>query len=276
MKTIVIATDLSPRSDRALRRGLRLAAKLGAHAHVISIVDDAMPEDMVAQLSESVTERLTSHLAALDAPQDASVNVLSGDPVELVSEFAVAREASLLVLGVHRKRGFLDRLRESTSERIVAASLVPVLIVKDFADGDYERILAPVSFSLACAAALRSAAIIAPEAETTSFHALHVPFAGLTGGTHGTEMSRAVRAETERKRDIWMQSSNLPAGFDNPEIIVGSVPQTLASKITQVSPDLIVCGTHERGMAVHKLGSFAADLLRDPPADLLVSPPLAR
>ncbi|MEP2531247.1 universal stress protein [Shimia sp.] len=276
MKTIVVATDLSPRSDRALHRALRLAAKLQAHAHVVSIVDDAMPEDMVTQLSESISERLTTYIGTLDASENTSVTVLSGDPVEMVNEYAIGEQADLLVLGVHRRRGFLDRLRESTSERIVAASMVPVLVVKDLADADYDTILAPISFSEACAAALRSAAVIAPEATMTAFHALHVPFAGLTGGSHGTEMSRAVRRETEQKREAWLEAYQQPEGYEPAEIITGSVTKTLTDKLTEVAPDLIVCGTHTRGLALHRLGSFAADLLRDPPADILMSPPLSR
>ncbi|PSL20921.1 universal stress protein [Shimia abyssi] len=276
MKSIVVATDLSPRSDRALHRALRLAAKLQAHAHVVSIVDDAMPEDMVADLSTNIKERLETYLSTLDLDAQTSVDVLLGDPVEQVNEFAVAKEAGLLVLGVHRRRGFLDSLRESTSERIVAASMVPVLIVKDLNDGDYETALAPVSFSQACANALRAASVIAPEAELRSYHALHVPFAGLTGGSSGTEMSRAVRRETEEKRDDWMSSAKLPNGLASPEIITGSLSQVLDKQVAEQNPDLIVCGTHTRGLAMHKLGSFAAELLRDPPADLLVSPPAAR
>ncbi len=43
MKRLLIATDLSPRSERALARGLRLARQHGAELRVLHVVNDALP-----------------------------------------------------------------------------------------------------------------------------------------------------------------------------------------------------------------------------------------
>ena len=276
MKSIVVATDMSPRSDRALERALFLATERGARLHVVSVVDDALPEDMVDQLRESVTERLQAYLSRQPGTDQATVTVLAGDPVEQVNAFAIDKEADLLVMGLHRARRVFDQLRETTSERIAAASLAPVLIARNMVEGDYTTALALVSFSDACAAALRAASIVAPKAGMTSFHAMLVPFAGLTGESHVSEMAQAVRRETEAKRDAWLAKSAVPGAYPLPEIVTGSVTQALHDKIASITPDLLVLGTHTRSLALHRLGGFAADLLREPPTDLLLSPPSVR
>ncbi|AZQ69050.1 universal stress protein [Silicimonas algicola] len=57
MKHIVVATDMSERSDRALARALSLARETGARCTVTSVVEDALPEDLANQLCESTHAR---------------------------------------------------------------------------------------------------------------------------------------------------------------------------------------------------------------------------
>lgn len=48
MTCILAATDLSTRSDRAVQRALRLSAKLKLPCRIVSVVDNDMPDDMLA------------------------------------------------------------------------------------------------------------------------------------------------------------------------------------------------------------------------------------
>jgi nucleotide-binding universal stress UspA family protein len=127
----------------------------------------------------------------------------------------------------------------------------------------------PVCFSPACAAALVAADAIAPGAELTALHAWLAPFAGLTGGA-GSDMARAVEAETRALAADW--AGRLPAGLPAPRLEQGGVVEVLERELAAAAPDLVAIGAHTRpGPALHRLGGFAAELIRRPPCDLLVT-----
>lgn len=268
MRNIAVAMDLSERSDRAVERALRLAFELNAQCTVISIVDETLPSDMVAELRASTESRLRRTLDAHKGA-DALIDVRIGDVAPGVLGIAAEREADLLVLGLHRRRAFMDAVRETTMERIVAMCRQPVLLVRDSVDGPYRKVLVAVNLSKACAAAVSAAGRIAPGAEMTGIHALHVPFAGLTGGASG-EMANAVRREVEELARHW-QANHAIVG-DMPLIETGGFHQVLDGKLQSFRPQLLAIGAHTRsGPGLHKLGSLAAELIRTPPVDLLVA-----
>ena len=58
-----------------------------------------------------------------------TTQVMEGDAVEGILRAAAAGPADLLVLTTHGRRGFLDALRGSTTERVVRGARCPVLAV---------------------------------------------------------------------------------------------------------------------------------------------------
>ena len=267
MKHIVVATDMSERSDRAIERAVRLAANAGARCTVASIVEDALPEDLAAQLRESTRARLRDMLDACGAP-DADIQVHVGDIVPGVLAVALECDADLLVLGIHRQRAWMDAIRQTTMERILTLAPRPVLLVRDAVTSNYERVLAAVNFSRACAAAVTAARQIAPDADLACIHALHVPFSGLSGG-RDTAMAKAVHREAAGMAEEWRVRHELS---DIPEIVTGSFHDVIGRRLRDFKPQLLALGAHARAApSFHKLGSFAAELIRNPPVDLLVA-----
>lgn len=273
MKTLIVATDLSERSERAVERALSLAEVHDATCHVVSVVDDALPLDISDKMAASIKERLTEMAAAHAFGARTEITVLRGDVSEMLIRFAMMQEADLVVLGMHRPRTFLDGLRETTMTRVVAASPAPVLLVKNDPGMPYRKALVPVSFSASCAAAVRAVQRLAPKASLVAFNALHVPFRSLTGSGE-SQMATAVRQEAEAVRNAWLIETGLEAKLDAPEIIEGAVRMVMDEMLALEQADLLAIGAHTRsGLSVHSLGSFASELVRDPPVDLLVSPP---
>lgn len=260
MDTIIVATDLSERSDRTVDRALSLAETTGATCHVVSVTDDALPMALADQMSEAVEEHIRKALQGRNDRIKTEVTILRGDVAEMLIRYAMLHDADLIVLGLHRRRMLLDTLRETTMTRIVAASQTPVLLVKNDVSSDYTNALVPVSFSPSCAGAVLSTKQVAPAAKITSFHALK----RVTDEEGAQEVNAA-----------WMEENNLTGIINAPEIIVGGLRKTLKQKLKEDTPDLLAIGAHTRsGIALQKLGSFAADLVRDPPVDLLISHPI--
>jgi nucleotide-binding universal stress UspA family protein len=275
MKRILVATDLSERSDRAVQRGLRIADRLGAACHALTVVDENLPADLAAEWQERSEARLIRQIDALaPAASGAVATALLGDPVATIPAHAAEIGADLLVVGLHRPRSFLDALRETTMERLVRLSAMPVLLVRNPVDDDYDKVLALVSFSPACAAALRAAAELAPGVRPDAIHAVYVPFGGLTGEGPGSAMARAVIAEAEAAATAWRAQWGIAAEDVNLSLVPESVTQLMQRKLAGTDYDMLAIGAHTRsGPFSAGLGSFASQLIRRPPTDLLVALP---
>ena len=274
MPSILIATDLSHRSDRALARGVRLAAALNLPLRVVSAVDDDLPASLLARRIAETESHLDRLLAGARVPADLTVTraALPGDVASVIPAEAHGSGAACVVLGLHRPRALLDFFRETTLERLVRMIRRPVLLVRDTAERDYQRVLVPVSFSPACAAALAAARWLAPGAEVRSLHALHLPVVGLPGETAAGPMAIALTAEAEAERAAWIARFGLPDGIDAPVIKIGGFGEVLDRELGGFLPDLLALGAHTRsGLAPHALGGAAARLIRTPPCDVLVA-----
>ncbi|MCB1348336.1 MAG: universal stress protein [Geminicoccaceae bacterium] len=268
IKSILIASDLSARSDRALQRGFLLAGDLGARVRVVSIVDDSVPESLTTDLAEKCRVHLEASAQSLAGDVSYEVLVETGDPITRLVDLVNSAEFDLVVAGRHRDRGFLDGLRPTTVESVVARSLTPVLLVTDPVHGSYNRVLAPVAFSSACRHAVKTALHIAPQAAFRLFHLWMAPFEGLTGGP-SSDFAREVRRETAAQAAAWTEG--LATSLPKVDLVHDGVGSGCHQEIRSFAPDLIAVGANTRSLSFTGLGSFTAELLRTPPTDLLIA-----
>lgn len=265
---ILIASDLSERSDRALRRGLSLAAALGVEVTLVSIVDEAYPPEIAENLSAACREHLEAAATDFAPGRPCRIVVEIGDPTRRLVEIVNDGRFDLVVVGRHRDRGLLDGWRPTTVERVVAHSRAPVLLIRTAGAGVYQRVLAPVAFSRACRRAVDTASEIGPEATLHLFYAWMAPFEGLSGGA-GSDMARAVERETRALAANWAALG--PEDVPPVELIHGGVRMVLDDQVRRREPELVAVGAHTRALSFTGLGSFAADLLRSAGPDLLVA-----
>ena len=273
---ILVATDMSNRSDRAMARAFHIARDLGAPVVVMTVLDDAMPAEMLPDLHNRCRERLDRYCAGLSGGQvPFTVEVQTGDPAEDIIAAVEALQPRLLVLGTHRPRPFMDMLRETTMQRIVRRSQAPVLLATDRDDHEYRKVLLPTDFSPASAAAARLALEIAPKAELSALHALQVPYSGMlaTAPSARADLEKPFRHDAKRADALWRQELDL-SGMPPTEIVLGAPQLLVRDRAGQGRADLIAMGAHGRvGAARAILGSVSTDLMRDPPCDLLIARP---
>lgn len=248
-QTILAATDLSPRSAEVAARAASIAHTLGARL-------------------------VLAHVRATDteAPKvSAETRLLTGQPAEALSELARAEGATLIVLGLHRERRVLDLLRLTTMERIVLTAPCPVLIAHRPAAQPYAALLAPTDFFPASAAALIAAARIAPGATRHVVHALQLRLGARAAPGNEEFEASMLRAEALCTR--FLATPGLPELDEPPLIVPGGVHEVLEFRRVELAADLVCIGAHS-GREPGALGSYARDLMRAPPVDLLVSKPL--
>lgn len=277
MKRLLMATDLSARSDRALGRAVRLAREHGARLTVVHVVDEGLPPPLAEAQTASAGKIIREHVEALaegDAPR-VSIKVVTGRPHAAILDMAENIDAELVILGLHRADTLKDMFRGTTAERVLRAKGGPVLLVKERAEAPYGRIMVGVDFSDGARRAVEVAVEFASDAAFHLVHAYDVPFKGFL---HGTETRREVGKERETQfrhmveRDMAAFLSGLEKKAPRLERVLeeGVVREVITRNVRVLKTDLLVIGTHGRtGLAHALLGSVAEDLLRDPPCDVL-------
>ncbi len=276
MPKILAATDLTRRSANVLGRSARLARRLGASVIYVH-VPRSRPRG-VGRIARTMLRPGRPTLTPLDRLQaeasahpDVAISccVLDGAPHEALIALARAEDPALVVLGLHRERP-LDLLRLTTMERVVLGVDAPVLIAHRTPEADYARVLGAVSFAPSCARALGVAAQIAPDAAIHAIHALRMPLRDRLSPTEAADTPSMTEAEL--LRDAFCAMPDIPQTLHRPEIVIGGVHEVLGFRIDELRPDLLTIGTHS-GRDATALGNYARDLMRKPPADLLVVKP---
>lgn len=272
---ILVATDLSCRSDRAVQRAFRLARETGRPLMVLTVLDDALPEEMIGPLRERAAARLQRLGGSLGDDVAFSVRVETGDPTGEILRQVHGVAPVLLVAGVHRSGRFLDALRETTIQRVVRHGRCPVLMVRDAPDHAYRRILSAMDFSSGATAALRLAARLWPEGRISVLHALHLPYSGGIGAPGaGTDEIAAGFVRDARAEDAaWRDRTALPANVAaETRIEIGGACGVIRRIVETEAFELVCVGAHGRvGALPSVLGSLTLDLIRDPPCDLLIA-----
>ena len=67
MKRILVATDLSGRSDRALQRAVALAREFGAELAVVHVIDESLPARVLARHEEAAKSAIEEQVCSLPA-----------------------------------------------------------------------------------------------------------------------------------------------------------------------------------------------------------------
>lgn len=267
---ILVASDLSARSERALRRAMALAAQHGARLTLLHVVDEDLPAAMAQRMQEEAEADL-ARLCASISTQEVAIRVEIADPAEAIARIAGEGRADLLVMGVHRPRPVLDLFSGTTMERIVRAVTLPVLLVRDPNDHDYDAILAGIDLSPSCGAALRAAAALVPAVTIRTFHAFHIPYRGMIAPTGSAEALRPFLKEAQRALDEWWETADLPATCEKPVPEAIGRTTLLMRRMEEHDPDLLVIGAHGRpSFAPTLLGGFTEEILRAPPCDVLI------
>ncbi|WP_281858645.1 universal stress protein [Litoreibacter halocynthiae] len=279
MDNIVVATDLSARSDRALNRAALLARQFSATLHVVHVIDDELPKSVVNLQHQSIEGLLNRQIVNHDDFRgiDVNVHLLLGDAWKEILKFSVLKNTDIIVLGTHRARGFLDRFSGTTIARVAASNTVPTLVVAQQVTGAYCRPLVAVDFSKCAGNAARLAAKLVPEQSLTLLHAYHIPFRALTTTANAAgeiSMKDKQRAEAELQAPMQSFEDELDSARTYEWLLIEGAPTVVLDReARRLGTDVICVGPHARSwLSRSLLGSTTEQLLADPPCDVLVTP----
>lgn len=282
---ILVATDFSSRSDRAVRRSVLLAREFGAAVDLVHVIDNDQPERILKperEVAADVIREIVGGLRSVDGVA-CEGGVIEGEPFEALADAAVARGADLVIVGPHRRQALKDIFVGTTAERTIRASSRPVLMANGVPAGPYRRILVAVDLSEESAAALEAIRALGMDASgaVSVLHVPDAPAAGLMrhGNVDGEDIDAYV-LDQEKQAARALNEFLLRIGFDPASTLVRnggpSTAEVIADVAAEVEADLIVVGTKARkGLARMLLGSVAEEVLRMSERDVLAIPPRA-
>ena len=140
---ILVATDGSELSARAVETAARLAALTGAQLEVIS-VKEPFPYSAISEMQPvppqefyDAQERLASERIAAAADvarargvQASGASVEALHPWEAILERAKTKGCDLIVMASHGRRGIGALLLGSETQKVLTHSAVPVLVIR--------------------------------------------------------------------------------------------------------------------------------------------------
>ncbi len=274
---LLVATDLTDRSEYALARALEIQQGIGdGLLTVLHVLPSGLPgrieRNQRADAESYLAERLSEIPSAHGSSVEAVVRI--GDAFSVIINESVARRAELLVLGEPGRHQRTHQFAGTTAECVMRFSSCPVLLVRRKAKGRYGRVVVAFDGSDGAVRALRTALTIAPGAEYRIVHAWWPQRQMLEG------RARAVDAERNRMRGLIQRevkrafSSEKSACIDlEIELIEDNPYQAISNALS--GADLLVMGTHSRGRLASTvtIGSLALHMLTESKCDMLLARP---
>ncbi len=282
MQRILVATDFSTRSDRALRRGTLLAKQFGCDVALVHVIDDDQPTRMVEAERREATALLDDLAATVRAVDEVrcTATVAVGEPFRQVTATSDDIGADLIVMGAHRRQVLRGIFTGTTVERTIRDASVPIIMANAVPARTYDRVMIATDLSEYSRQAFRSAQTLGllRNAQATVFHAYAAPAEGLlfrsgmsVRQTNAYLVEEASKAE--RDLEVFLRSVACSTAESVTELIETSAAETIRAGAQRREADLLVIGT--RGMSdVGRfiLGSVAHQLLRSSEIDVLVVP----
>ena len=138
IRTILLASDLSPASASAEELAFELASRLGSAVLLVSVIDPRVLWLPGGGYRQRVDQVRTAREAAAQEIVDRGHRdhvpirclIWEGDPGEAIVEAAAAEGVDLVVVGSHGRRGVDRFVMGSVSEQVVRTSPVPVVVAR--------------------------------------------------------------------------------------------------------------------------------------------------
>jgi nucleotide-binding universal stress UspA family protein len=143
-KSILVPTDFSEYSDRAIKQAVDIAEQNNAKIYLLHVVDKlqqcaidyCIPVETMMKV-QSDSEKEASRKMQDEAKKitqakkiDVTFDVKSGIPFEEILKGQQERKADLIVIASHGRTGIMKSLIGSVAEKVMREAKCPVLLVR--------------------------------------------------------------------------------------------------------------------------------------------------
>lgn len=281
MDRILVATDFSTRSDRALQRATLIAGRGGAALTLLHVVDGDRPSRLIASeeaAARSLLEEIARTVRETDGVE-AEALVTVDDVDTGIIDAAEEVAAQLLVVGPHRPR-FRDVFVGTKVDRVIRRARLPTLVATRVPSAPYGRTLLALDFDDASKSAARAALDLGvfDHTDVIAFHAFDAVGKGMM--QRGMVSSEAIDEHVETERALaarqmrsFVGELGLPTMGQRVSESSGSPVRSIVDGTSSTGADLIVMGTNQRkGFERMLIGSVAEDVIHHSDHDILIVP----
>ncbi len=263
---IVVATDLTARSDRPLDRAVMLAEQRGTRLVVVHALEERADMDLRKQMQRA-REALEGMVEDFSVPFEQVIE--RGSAPQVLADVVDAQHAALVVVGAARYNHVSDFFLGTAVDYLVRRAKAPVLVVKERPHLPYDGIVVGTDFSERSARAVIAAAELF-DVPVTLVNAFGRPFPRRLGEDASLELGKQWSHEEMAR---FLASPALAPWLGRiTHHSVESDPAGAIEKFAKLyrSPVAVV-GSHGWGsIAQVLLGSRASDLLTAISHDILV------
>jgi universal stress protein A len=295
---ILVPTDFSEYSDKALKQALVIAADYNAKVYVLHVVHDrihgALSDDFAdisitreviqkleRDLRERARKRLQKQVERFPESKNVAITqiVANGVPSEEILREQAGQGIDLIVIASLGQSGIARYLIGGVARNVLKGAKCPVLLTKDIFLSKPAKILVPTDFSEYSDKALKQALDVARQygGKVYLLHVLSVypqyvveypvPQDLLEARQkHGED---AARGEIANQRDKFPQAKEVEV---IPEIARGLTYEVILQKAEEEGIDLIVIASlGQSGIARYLIGGVARNVLKGAKCPVLIT-----
>ena len=291
--TVLVPTDFSDLSYKAVRYAAALVRKIGAKLHVVHVaeIDFALPGAALPGRNPLVDDTKEAQAlrdqiqAAAGSDVVAALHGRTGRAFDQVVRFSGELSADLIVMSTHGLTGVRRVLFGSNAERVVQYSTCPVLVVRagqpEPSSSEQLRlgtILVPIDFSASSEEALRTAVGFAQQfdARLVLLHSVFAPVIPAAAGYAAPSLDvplEQLRSAAQEQMHALVERTAFNGVRHETQIATGFPGETICSYADRSGVDLIVMSSHGRSGLMHVLiGSVAEHVVWHALSPVLVVP----
>lgn len=287
-QALLLATDLSARSDRAQARAIQLAKQWQARLEVVishpedgkfskanAYVDPAATDEVAPESPSAFIERMAQQALA-DADVPLTIHVTTDAPGQAAARIAQATGCGLIITGTSRSDVAMRMDPGSTLHWLVRHAKRPVLAVHDRVQRPYQTMTLASDFSTPAAQALQLAnAWFDHTTQRTLLHGYDIPLPVLSLNDAPRDAAlQQLHGETlQLAKTHLAQALGTGATHWNACVQAGGPVRLLREHARSHATELTIITSHGRSALMDRLlGSVAGRLLETVGTDLLVIP----
>jgi len=281
-RKILLATDLSARSDRAQDRAVALMKQFKAELIILHVLESTHEISNIgripfmqfhrpnAVLIEKARRMLLDYLG--EASPHVSVRIEEGEPSDVIMRISREENCDLIITGVARNEVLGRFTLGRTVDHLMRKSEKLLLVVTGRARNHYKNIVVTTDFSEVSEHAIRAAAALFPDHILVILYAYTAPKSSSADDIDGyrEQMRQVARRDLEK----FIEGIGLTQDERsrvNLRIEMGNESRIIKDFVRLTDAELVVVGSRFRGIVSYSLfGSHAKRIISALPCDALV------
>jgi len=284
-RPIVVGIDFSPASSKLLDLAARVASSWGVPLVAVHVVDSSRVshwkalrggDDQLEALRAEGERKLGTLVASHGGGAEIRQRVLAGRPAEVLQELIDGEEAGLLIIAAN---DLTKRRLGSIASRCVRTAHCDVLVVRDWQERDFRKVVACIDLSGATERVVSRAIDVAIDAKAALefVHVIYPPEKDLWGEAIAPDspegFAEHCRAEARAgvERALSPHRERLGGVDHRTSLLESTVPSVaLTFHVEDGGADLVVLGTRgHSNLGAYFLGTNTERLLNDASVSVL-------